>query len=480
MDRNIGIMIDQGSADWQVYQQGPNGTADIAVSGRWGPYEGKKAVGVYVRIVTEGTNVPVASHLDWHPGRLRRDGTWSAVLPKVPAGGLYRLETALHLDDEDRTEWAGRGDTRHFLGVGDLWIIAGQSNSAGFGKGPWIDPPQLGVHIFNNAMRWALASQPLNESTDTAHPENREYANSGHSPWLWWAKLVQAQVHHPIGLIQVSLGGSPLCVWDPNEKEHPLFDIMVRSVRSAGGKVRGVLWYQGCSDTSPSAAKTYLRRFARAVRGWRKAMDNRKLAVLTVQINRVGMPADKDSQRGWTMLRETQRQAAKTIPDVTVSPTLDLTLSDVIHTTPEGNAVLAQRVAMAALATVYGRDVDYKAPEPTAAALVASGKVIAIEFENVRDRIACDVNEMANPFVVEDTQGIVPVERVEYPSPLQTVVQHGPWRASRDSRTVRLHLARKPQGRTMVHGGYGTYPSTVPFDVVRMMPMLGFYGLVVE
>ena len=457
----VGVVIDEGPSDWQILQQDNNGAADIRVGGRWGT--AAEPQGVDARLVFERNGAPAAAHLDWTAARMKTDGTWSAVLRNVPAGGLYRLETHLRTSDNAAIEWSARGDMRHFLGVGDLWIIAGQSNSAGYGRAPVDDPPQLGVHVLNNALRWTLATHPLNESTDTAHPANREGGNPGHSPWLHWAKCIRAAMGFPIGLIQTSLGGSPLSAWNPTEPgASVLFDLMVAAVADAGGKARGVLWYQGESDAGEPQAGTYEKRFIAAVRAWRKALKNPKLHVLTVQLNRCvggGEPGD----RLWTVVREAQRRVPHRLPHVTVVPTLDLPLGDMIHTASSGNMLLAERAAQAVLGGCYGKDVAYRAPEPATARRTRGGKAVEITFANVVGRLD-STNPWTNPFRVEDAAGPVEVNAVEYPG----------------SAKIRLRLARPATGKTVVHGAYGVSPTTVPMDAARQLPMLSFHNFPVQ
>lgn len=99
-----------------------NGQATIVLAGRWIALPNTRVLGIDVRLVSEDTNVPPAMHLEWSPVDARPDGTWSAVLKDVPAGGLYRLETHLRVAEAPQIEWSHRGDTRHFIGVGDVWI----------------------------------------------------------------------------------------------------------------------------------------------------------------------------------------------------------------------------------------------------------------------------------------------------------------------------------------------------------------------
>ena len=113
--------------------------------------------------------------------------------------------------------------------------------------------------------------------------------------------------------------------------------------------MRGILWYQGESDCAPGEAETYGQRFVSAVGAWRKALKNAALPVCTVQLNRFFWPPDEQVDRDWSLVREAQRQAARRLKGVTVSPSLDLPLNDDIHISSSGNKLLAERVAAAAL-----------------------------------------------------------------------------------------------------------------------------------
>ena len=70
------------------------------------------------------------------------------------------------------------------------------------------------------------------------------------------------------------------------------------------------------------------------------------------------------------------------------------------------------------------------------------------------------IDAEADSFRVEDEAGEVPVTKVVYPQ---------------DHR-VELILERPLQGEPRVHGGCGKDPATVPADMERFLPMLGFWG----
>ena len=458
-DDQTGAVIERGPCDWQIVQQDGDGLGEIELEGRWAIGEAGE---VEVRLVGEATGVAVNAALDWRPAETFPGGSWSHTLRDIPAGGLYRLETRFNPEANTTGEWSTRGDLRHFLGVGDLWVIAGQSNAAGYGRGPYHDPPELGVHLFRNSERWALASHPMNESTDTKHPVNREGGNPAHSPWLHFGRLLQAALGHPIGLVQTSLGGSPLSMWDPREGgDAALLHNMVRCVGLVGGRVRGVVWYQGESDCGGErAAATYADRFIEAVEAWREALGEPDLPVLTVQLNRHLDASDPDNDRRWTQVRECQRRVPKRLAGVAVVPTFDLPLADAIHTAPGGNILLAERLARSALGAVYEKPVDYLAPDVEGARIIDGGRRVELAFAPVTSRMDC-IDPTANGFRIEDDGGELPIEKAVYPQ---------------DS-TVQLVLGRAVIGDAVVHGAWGANPAAAPMDVERVMPMRGFHGV---
>lgn len=457
-----GATIRSGVTNWQIVQADEDGFGTIQLTGSWA---WQSSGCVEVRLVSEETSTPVTRSLDWHPAVTLADGSWSMMLENIPAGGLYRLETRFNCAENPQSEWSPRGEMRHFIGVGDLWVIAGQSNSAGYGRGPVNDPPELGIHMFRNSMEWMLASHPLNDSTQTKHAENQEYSNPGHSPYLHFARQIKKQLGYPIGLIQTSLGGSSLAQWNPTDPDSPaiLFHNMVRCVAAVGGKVKGILWYQGESDANPESGQSYKDRFERAVHAWREALGQPDLPVLTVQLNRLYTPSTEDLELGWSYLREAQRLAAKTIPGVHIIPTLDLPLSDGVHNSPAGNLLMAERLAQTALGAVYAFPVDYLAPEIHNAVLTGDKKIVELCFSQVTSRID-NIDPTANCFKVEDSYGVVPIEKVIYTG----------------SAKIQLALGRAFRGKGTVHGGYGITPASVPIDVERFLPMLAFYAMEVQ
>ena len=452
----IGVIIDSGAEDWQIFQQDSAGVADIRLSGRWKTEPDFRSVAVFVRLMNECNNEVVTQALQWRPAETHLDGSWSATLPAVPSGGLYRIETVLQKDGSP-LPWSQRGDMVHHVGVGDIWLITGQSNATGYGRAPAHDGPELGLHMFHARGHWQLASHPLDDSTQTIYPASREYTNASHSPWLAFARKLKNALHYPIGLIPASLGGSPLSAWDRATDGH-LYENMLRHVKDAGENVRGAVWYQGESDANPQAVEEYAERFTRFVADLRKSLGHDQLPVITAQLNRwTGTGAVNDTV--WNAIRELQRQLPKQISDVFVVPTADLGLADGIHNNSSSNLVIGDRMARVALGAVYGRDIAWRFPECDKAQLVAANQ-IQLSFSHVGIGLAYDNARVSDlPFAVRDENGQVGIASWQLSGPNQ----------------ITLILARDLEGQASVTGIPGCNPSMIiPHDLDGYRPMLAF------
>lgn len=457
-----GAFLDSGVEDWRIWQQDAAGRARLHLSGRWAPKASMGLLGaaggaVEARLVRVETGAAVESGLDWRPMETRGDGTWSGTLPGVPAGGLYRLETRFNPKGNKLGEWSLRGDLKQFLGVGDIWLIAGQSNASGYGRKAYRESPEPGIHVFKAHGQWALAAHPLHDATGTRFGASRETYNNGHSPFLAFARELRASLGYPIGLVPGALGGSPLEAWHPDRG--PLFRNLLAMAQSAGGKVKGMIWFQGETDASPGTGADYLERFLASVAGWRRALAQPDLPILTVQLSRYRSEKPGEEDLEWSQVREAQRQAARRDGRITVIPALDLPLDDTIHIGTDGNGTLGSRLAACALGSVYGKPVAWRAPD-LAEAIMDGAQGIRLRFGNVLSRLDT-MDPGAKPFRVVDDEGVAPVEKILY--------------FHRDS--VRLMLGRSVRGLARVSCGYGENPETLPVDVERQLPVLAFHDV---
>ncbi|MFC5401234.1 sialate O-acetylesterase [Cohnella soli] len=453
------LWITKGIQHWAIVQQ-IDGYASLALEVVCETEEAfdSSRMEVKVRVILEETGTTVA--LSDKSERLS-ERIWMVEVERVPAGGLYRIE--LYLCKKDSPEpWAVRGETVHHVGVGDIWVIAGQSNAQGTGVGNYADAAELGIHVFRNNRQWDIATHPLRD-------------DCGHSPYLSFAKEVKKEVRHPIGLLQTAVGATWLQLWNPNENGC-LYREMLETIRQVVGKAKGILWYQGESDAAwywyndcnSSEPDTYLDRFNQLVVQCRNDLGQDDLPFLTVQLNRTSFTGYPEENRSWGTVREMQRRAAREIERVYVTSSLDCALSDQIHNGTYGNRIIGERLAKMALAEVYGKPFRYQAPDLIRAELkapTAEGRsTVWLRFGNVQGNLSA-TDPQAAVFRAEDGVGEAAV--------LEWKVE------SKD--VISLSLDRIVGRDVRIHGASEANPAfMLPIDTTTGMPILAFYGVVCE
>ena len=143
--------------------------------------------------------------------------------------------------------------------------------------------------------------------------------------------------------------------WDPAKKEEggkSLYGSMMRQFQLAGGKVKGVLWYQGESDANGEASKKYPQVFAHFIDAVRSDFGQPELPFYYVQIGRFVRAGDP---RGWNTVQEAQRLLPERVPNTAVISVIDLELDDAIHVGTQGLKRAGQRLARIAERELFGQ-----------------------------------------------------------------------------------------------------------------------------
>lgn len=466
----LGVIITHGAVPWQIFQQDPDRTASIHIGGTYHlarlsqelPLQfiavphAKTTVKARVAAVSSGESV-----IPWRECTVLDGERWEIIFENVPAGGLYQIETMLEYEGWDGLSCT-RGDMIHNIGVGDVFVIAGQSNAAGRAKTPITDEPELGVHVLRASGCWELATHPLSETTQAKYLGHFHNHNPGHSPWLHFAKHLKHALGYPIGLVPCAYGGAPLRWWNP-EENGALFDNMISILNDYRLHPKGILWIQGEAEGYENSAETYLKRFRTFVDRTRAVLAQPDLPFITVQLNRCMKSSDESLDRQWGMVREAQRQAAHTLDNITVVPSADLAVYDFIHNASESNLVIGERCARAALAEYYSKDIGWMAPEAESAVQTAPDSV-TLRLSRIRNWInTFDIPAFQLPFEAEDDEGLTA------PAAYQI-----------DGDRIVLTFSRPLGQNARLHGAWRMNPGcAIPCDCMRL-PMLSFYALPIE
>ena len=361
-----------GLTDWKVFQRGPADTATLRL-----PIAYRSTIDARLEArLLDGALIPLPG-FDWadHVWDLtaapegRRD---TKTLDSVPAGGNYRLEARL-LSAENGSQLGQ--DFVVELGVGDVWLAAGQSNMSGFsGALEPREPERDEVHLFGNDYSWKRASEPMDRSDDQVDRVSLD--NPAHSLMLAFANTLNDSLQIPIAIIPSSLGGTNLHTqWQRNDSRPDdrgtLYGSSVYRVlaQSYEHPIAGVIWYQGESDVG-NTATGYRNLLRDLVDEWRADLQAPELIFGNVQLA-TNQFTNLDQ---WTQIQEAQRAYALEDALSVVTPTVDQPRADSIHLNVSGYRVTGERLGRAVLVEHFGQ------------ALSLPPQLVSIAFNNNQRR----------------------------------------------------------------------------------------------
>jgi hypothetical protein len=198
---------------------------------------------------------------DWAPLDVARRLQRFDTKISVPAGGWYKV--LLRVTHEGRM--VAQSSVRH-VGVGDVFVVAGQSNSTNYGSEKLKTQTQL-VSTFDG-MNWRLADDPQPGTAD---------GSKGGSFLPAFGDALAQKLGVPIGVASTGAGATSVRQWLPRgermknlptiashvkqvgpgewECTGELFEGLMRRVESLGPDgCRAILWHQGESDAGQARA----------------------------------------------------------------------------------------------------------------------------------------------------------------------------------------------------------------------------------
>ncbi|MBV8672069.1 MAG: sialate O-acetylesterase [Acidobacteriaceae bacterium] len=124
--------------------------------------------------------------------------------------------------------------------------------------------------------------------------------------------------------------------------------------------IKGVIWYQGETNSDPERAPLYAKEFVTLIADWRRAWGEGDFPFLYVQISNFYSPNNED----WGRIRDAQRRTLAVV-HTAMAVTLDVGTKDNVH--PPDKQTVGARLALAARAMVYRegggeRGLEYSGP----------------------------------------------------------------------------------------------------------------------
>jgi hypothetical protein len=313
----------------------------------------------------------------------------------LKVGGPYTVTLSLEGPEDELLASVSLKEVR----VGDVWLLGGQSNMQGCGLRTGAAKAHPQVRAFFMDDRWAVARDPIHNLWDAVDPVHmalnggvRGSANPrvGVGPGVAFGQSMYGFTGVPQGMIACAHGGTSMSQWDPalqDQDGNSLFGAMLRRLEVNGGRVAGMIWYQGESDANQQAHEHYTRRMVALVKAVRKATGDTRLPIAMVQLGRVtNWPSTLQGGAPWNSVQEQQRLLPGTIKHLAVVPAVDLELDDPIHISGSSQQILGQRLAEA-MAWLKGNKKSQPLPELGRLSLVANPErpecgALRITFKN--------------------------------------------------------------------------------------------------
>jgi len=341
-----------------------------------------------------------------------RLGQWSIYLKPGAAGGPFDLTV------EGKPGPGASANTIHLsdILVGDVWLASGQSNmefemrraATAAEDLPKASIPDLRLLMVKKKSATFAQTDIETPGWQASSPETaRDF-----SAVAWYfAHEIQQREHVPVGIIDSTWGGTIVESWTrltalgEDASLAPLFvsrgemtdhaatgmleekdqEKQIEAARAAGQPIpqfpwhppldtwapgllwngmiapltpfpiRGVLWYQGESNSAVARAPLYHRIFRAMIEDWRRQWGIGNFPFLYVQIPNFESTPLED----WAVLREEQLKTLD-VANTAMAVTIDIGNPDDVH--PTDKVDVGHRLALAARALSYGEHVVYSGP----------------------------------------------------------------------------------------------------------------------
>lgn len=250
----------------------------------------------------------------------------------------------------------------------DVYLMIGQSNMAGRGEMTEADKDIIsGVYILDDRDSIVPASAPLNIYSSVRKKKEIQGVN----PAMSFCKEVAEKTSRKILLVVNARGGTSIERWmkdykgtvrysakvDGPEKDGmlipSLYEEAVRRTKIAMqyGRLKGILWHQGESNSEKDASKQYLSQLSAFVSDLRNDLDAPDVPFVAGEIY--------EGYKNAVYFNKQIRKISRKIDNAyCVSSKGCTSKSDQLHFSRDGQILLGERYAEIILDKVYGIKID--------------------------------------------------------------------------------------------------------------------------
>jgi hypothetical protein len=235
----------------------------------------------------------------------------------------------------------------------DIYLLTGQSNMSGRGLLDELTPtertPDSAIQLYGNDEKARPALDPLDDAAGQVDAVSSDAGIAAVGPGLFFARTTRTLRDRPILLVPCAKGGSSMAQWTPGGGRDTLYGSCLARAKAVGGRVRGILWYQGETDAGrPDSAEGWKTAFETLVDRFRTDLGGKRLPIVIVQLADPPSPevSAPKTYPSWAAIQVVQ---AGPLPAcVAMVPAGGLPLkADTLHLTTAGQRALGERLAQA-------------------------------------------------------------------------------------------------------------------------------------
>ncbi len=210
-----------------------------------------------ITIVGTYTGTPTAIEASWNGGAY-------TTIESNPTGGSFSGTLSNQTGGQGTltvrfVNSTGTSASISYVGVGDVYVIAGQSNASGKGtNNQSYSHPTLKAGLFGNDDVWKNLTDPVDSNSGQVDSVSSD-TGAGGSVWPLLATYILNDQGVPVAFIPAPKGGTSITQWDQGLLASTLYGSMYRRINEVTGGIKAVLYFQGETDASNSmSTATYL------------------------------------------------------------------------------------------------------------------------------------------------------------------------------------------------------------------------------
>lgn len=303
----------QSAVDYRVFQRNGSNQASVRISGTY-------------------TGTPTTLEYSW------AGGAWTSLGGTIGSGVFDSTITLSGLNQGDLlVRFANKTSVVGAIlsvGVGDVYMVAGQSNHVGAGAGVYVPPVVPGsrvgwaASILDKTGRWRqnveTSTDPFSKTTNAsqfpAASATYSVQGSGSATNSYFGKLATLLMTYgvPVAFVPCALGSTQVSAWVQGTSTSTLYGAMLDRATNIGGH-KAVLWWQGEGDAAISTTRSaYETSLNAIINDWASRFPGKKWVIMNINSagNAAGTGGTGASDTGFNAIHAALANVAMTNSNV--------------------------------------------------------------------------------------------------------------------------------------------------------------------